>query len=341
MTKRELPKHVYRQRNGIYFQRRGWASRKFENEFGAPEFWKEYADILALKDRPRVITSRSFTTLIKSYRASPRYRNLKPRTGLDYDKHLDFFASIMGDRNPAKMQRKDVIRLRDANAEKAYFANYSLRILRVLMEHCVDLGWRDSNPARGVPELKTVKKEREPWPRDLLGDYRDACALGTRERLVMELCVGTGQRIGDVLEMRWSDIQDGGFVVRQNKTGKELWVPILPELQTALDAASRHSVFLLTNEQGTNRWSYRGASAAVRLVRDRIGALKYDIHSWRCNAACELVEAGCGDDLVASVTGQSPAMVLHYTKKVRQKIRAIQAQQKRSANSLSDAARTD
>jgi len=30
------------------------------------------------------------------------------------------------------------------------------------------------------------------------------------------------------------------------------------------------------------------------------------------------------------VTGQSPAMVLHYTKKVRQKARALQAQQKRT-----------
>jgi integrase len=144
------------------------------------------------------------------------------------------------------------------------------------------------------------------------------------------LVTRTGQRIGDVLEMRWSDIQDGGFAIRQNKTSKELWIPILPELQTALDAASRHSVFLLTNERGTNRWSYRGASQAVRLVRDRINALDYDIHSWRYNAACELVEAGCGDDLVASVTGQSPAMVQHYTKRVRQKIRATQAQQKRT-----------
>ena len=89
-------------------------------------------------------------------------------------------------------------------------------------------------------------------------------------------------------------------------------------------------MFILTNEQGTNRWSYRGASAAVRKVRKRIGALGCDIHSWRYNAACELVEAGRGDDLVASVTGQRPTMVLHYTKKVRQKVRAMQAQQKRS-----------
>ena len=55
MTKRELPKHVYRQRNGIYFQRRGWRSQKFDSEFGTPEFWKEYAGILSQKDQPRKI----------------------------------------------------------------------------------------------------------------------------------------------------------------------------------------------------------------------------------------------------------------------------------------------
>lgn len=330
MTKRELPKHVYRQRNGLYFQRRGWPSQKFQHEFGTAEFWKEYSDILSGERLTNRVEVRNFAALIASYRKSPRYKKLKPRTALDYDKYLDFFISIMGTASPVAMKRKDVIRLRDSNADKAYFANYSLRVLRVLMEHCVDLGWSEANPAKGVQEFKTEKPEREPWPSELLARYRSECALGTRERLVMELCVGTGQRIGDVLEMRWSNIQDGAFVIRQNKTGKELWLPILPELQAALSAASRHSVYILTNERGTNRWSYRGASQAVRNVREQIGALDYDIHSWRYNAACELVEAGCSDDLVAAVTGQSPAMVLHYTKKVRQRLRATQAQQMRT-----------
>jgi integrase len=332
MAKRELPKHVYQQKNGLYFQRRSWPTRKFQTEFGTPDFWQEYANILSGDAKPTTprVSMRSFSALIANYHRSPRYKKLKPRTALDYDKYLNFFKTVMGDANPSKIQRKDVIRLRDTNADKVYFANYSLRVLRVLLEHAVDLGWRDTNPAKGVSELKTDKKERAPWPRQYLDAYRHACPLGTRERLVMELCIGTGQRIGDVLEMRWSDIQDGAVFVRQNKTKKELWVPILPELQTALNAASRCSLFIVTNERGTNRWSYRGASHAVRKVRDAIGALDYDIHSWRYNAACELLEAGCEDDLIAAVTGQSPAMLLHYTKKVRQKIRAVQAQQKRT-----------
>ena len=73
-------------------------------------------------------------------------------------------------------------------------------------------------------------------------------------------------------------------------------------------------------------WRVTGREERQRTDR----GLDYDIHSWRYNAACELLEAGCSDDLIAAVTGQSPAMVLHYTKKVRKRLRAIQAQQKRT-----------
>ncbi|MDG1407410.1 MAG: hypothetical protein P8Q50_06155 [Octadecabacter sp.] len=104
----------------------------------------------------------------------------------------------------------------------------------------------------------------------------------------------------------------------------------MPELQSTLDQRLRHSVYLLANAKGTNKWSYGGASQAVRKVREVIGELGFDIHSRRYNAACELVEAGFGDDLLASVTGQSPAMVRQYTKCVRQKVRALEAQQKRT-----------
>ncbi len=66
--------------------------------------------------------------------------------------------------------------------QQRLFANQDvplLRVLRVLMEHCDDLGWRDSNAARGVSELKTEKTQRDPWPRELLEVYSDTCPLGS------------------------------------------------------------------------------------------------------------------------------------------------------------------
>lgn len=268
---------------------------------------------------------RSFSALIRSYHKSPRYHKLKPRTALDYDKYTAFIDERFGLLNPDNLQSKDVIRLKDQNFGKAYLANYAVKVIRILMEHCIDLGWRAGNPAKGVSLLKVDSSPRMPWPQPLIDGFRRAAQLGSRERLLMDLCLGTGQRIGDVLEMRWGDILDGGITVPQNKTGKQLWVPIMPALQEALDAASRQSLFMLTNRRTTNRWSYRGASQAIRKIRGDIGALDFDIHSWRYNAACELVEAGCNDDSVAAVTGQSPKMVVHYTQQMRQRVRALEA----------------
>ncbi|WP_299632018.1 tyrosine-type recombinase/integrase [uncultured Roseobacter sp.] len=328
MTKREFPRHIYRQRNGLYFQRRGWPSRKIENEFDTPDFWAEYAAILKGEQKAKVLR-RSFSALIRSYQKSPRYKNLKPRTALDYDKYTAFIGERFGPLNPTHLQRKDVIRLRDQNAGKPYFANYAVKVIRILMEHCIDLGWRADNPAQGVSLLKVQSDPRLPWPRALIKAFRKTAPFGTRERLLMELCLGTGQRIGDVLEMRWTDIEDGGISVKQSKTGKHLWVPIVPALQKALDSAPRRGIYILTNHRATNRWSYRGASQAIRNIREKIGAQGYDIHSWRYNAACELLEAGCSDDLIAAVTGQSPQMVMHYTQQIRQRVRAIEAQRRR------------
>ena len=44
----------------------------------------------------------------------------------------------------------------------------------------------------------------------------------------------TGQRQADVLRMAPCDIEDGGINVTQQKTGKELWVPLHADLSSAL-----------------------------------------------------------------------------------------------------------
>ena len=40
----------------------------------------------------------------------------------------------------------------------------------------------------------------------------------------------TGQRGSDVVRLGFTDIDEGGFALRQRKTGREVWCPIVPEL---------------------------------------------------------------------------------------------------------------
>ena len=77
------------------------------------------------------------------------------------------------------------------------------------MNRCHSHQWRHSpfpppfgqtaasvNPAKGVQLLKSKAKPREAWPAELIQKFRETATR--RELLLFELCVGTGQRIGDV-----------------------------------------------------------------------------------------------------------------------------------------------
>jgi len=141
--------------------------------------------------------------------------------------------------------------------------------------------------------------------------------------------LGTGQRIGDVRKMRWSDIEEGGINVRQGKTGKDLWIPFTSQLATVLDRTPRTGLFILS-QPDSQPVSYRAAAFAVMKVRKEIGAEEYDIHALRHTTASELAALGLSDDLIMAVTGHtSRASVVRYAGAARQKARAQVAQDAR------------
>lgn len=325
--RRGLPPHIYDKKGVLYFQRRGWPTTRIKSAPGTAEFALEYAALLNGARLPPIPAGRTFSALVADYERSHRYRKLAPRTARDYDRVLVWARDKFGPLPVDRMQRKDVIRARDANAATLRFANYIIQVLRILFEHAHDIGWVDTNPAKGVALLKSGNAPREPWPDDKIEAFR-AHASG-HTLLIFELCLGTGQRIGDVLRMRWSDIEGDGVHVVQGKTGARLWVPFTPRLRAVLSATPKIGVTLCAYGRG-RPMSYRAAAARIMEARKQIGAEAHDIHSLRYSAAAELARAGCSDELIAAVTGHATAaMVRKYSGPVLQKVRAIEAQERR------------
>lgn len=339
--KRNLPPYIYRRkRDGVLLFKRRIAGRlmevRLETQFpeGAPiPFALHQERERLLSDPMPVAPGQTFAAVIRHYEASHRYQGLKPRTRQDYDKRTAYFKDKFGGLDPRHIERRHVIAWRDAWAKKdgPHEANYRLRVMRLLLEHSVDMGLlkAGANPAKGVQEVQYDKREREPWPDTLVAAFRVRYDYGTRERTIFELCLGTGQRISDVLKMGWPDLDEGGINLSQGKTGKRLWVPLTAHLRAALDALPRTDLAFLPKAKGAGRLSYRMAAQAMRDARGEIGAEDYDTHGLRYTAAVELLKAGCSDELIASVTGQSIRMVEHYTRHVRQRMRATEAQKKR------------
>ena len=52
----------------------------------------------------------------------------------------------------------------------------------------------------------------------------DKDLFSPRALLICHLCIGTGQRIGDVLKMRWDHIKDDQIAIMQGKTDRCLTI---------------------------------------------------------------------------------------------------------------------
>lgn len=333
--KRHLPPFVYAQGRSRHLYcypkgKRGGRVRMHEKP-GTPEFFAEYTRIM--QSPLPVPAGKTWADLIDSYQRSSRFTALAPRTRKDYLKVLAYIESKWGKLDPRKLERHHVIKMQEANKDTVRFANYCVQVLSILCEHATDIGLMTKahqNPAKGVRSLKSDRPPRQPWPQDLIEAFRQEAPIGTRARLIFELCLGSGQRIADVLGLRWSDAGADGISLRQSKTGTSLFVPYTHHLRDVLSQAHRRHIYIVADRVG-RPITYRAAAHAIMQVRKRIGAEAYDIHALRHAAASELAEAGCTDEQIAAITGHaSTAMVRRYSGAARQKARAKEAQSRRT-----------
>ncbi|MGI9521408.1 MAG: tyrosine-type recombinase/integrase [Hyphomicrobiaceae bacterium] len=130
------------------------------------------------------------------------------------------------------------------------------------------------------------------------------------------MAVYTGQRKADLLALRWDALQDGLLNLRQNKTRKELAIPIHRDLMSVLDDIPRQAVTILTSSKKLP-WTESGFRATWRkhcpLPVKQSGLV---LHGLRKTAVVTLLDVGCTDIELAAINGQSIDMILHYAKRV-------------------------
>jgi len=199
-----------------------------------------------------------------------------------------------------------------------------------MLSWSVPRGWRQDNPCLLVPKLKGGEGY-EPWPWEMI----ELAQRHLKKELwhALTLALYTGQRLGDVLAMRWDCVIGNMILVVQEKTRKRLAIPIHQDLRAILEAMPKSAVTILSNSVGTP-WtrdgfqsSWHKAMSAPRGKRkaEHVWQLRpikeagLVFHGLRKSAVVFLLEAGCSDAEVSSITGQSRQMVEHYGKQVSQR----------------------
>jgi enterobacteria phage integrase len=302
--------------------RRGGRSRYLHGVPGSEEFMAQYHDFLAdakpASPAPRTGEG-SLGRLITEYYGSTAFRNLKPSSQKGYRYALEPLAKAHGHRLVRDMRADKVAKIiADIGAEHPGMANFTKSVLQMLMKYAVKAKWRPDNPVVGIDRFKSGTHHT--WTEGELKTFETHWPLGTRERLAYALLLHTIQRVGDVAKMKRADITDGELHVIQDKTGAELYLPILPELAQAMKAYPARGLTLIGTEDG--RPLTRPALSHV--MRDAIKAAglpaKCVSHGLRKSGMSRMAEAGFTEKQIAAWSGHKTLREIErYTKAADQK----------------------
>jgi integrase len=304
----------YRDRSGKirrYF-RRGVIRKPLPGEVGSPEFMAAYQALLGDKPEQTVKAAGSLGLLITEYYASREFRDLKQSSRQIYRYTLEPLARAHGHRTALITHKQASKLIADIGEDKPGMANLTKSVLQKLFKFSVRAGWRDDNPIIGIDRFKGGTHHT--WTEGELRTFEARWPLGTRQRLAYALLLYTGQRVGDVAKMVRSDIIDGELHVIQDKTGAELHLPIVPELDRAMRAFPANGMSLIGAPNG-RPMTRAGLSG---LMRDAIGEAglpaKCVPHGLRKAAMRRLAEDGKTGKQIAAVSGhKSLREVERYT----------------------------
>lgn len=271
----------------------------------SPEFMKAHA--AAIERRVENGASKTvpgtLDALIVSYYRSSDFLGLRPITKSTYRNVIERLRREHGDKPVALLGREHIKRIMATFSDRPGAANQWLKMLRVLMRHAVDMGFRKDNPTLGIRRMKTEAGGYRTWTEAEISTFYGKFDVGTRERLAFDLLLYTGQRRGDVVRMGRQHVRDGLLVIRQQKTGTEVVIPIAADLRQSLDRLpSDQLVFLMTGPgkpftaAGFTNW-FRDAVTAAGLP------VGLSAHGLRKAACRRLAEAGCSAPQLMSISG--------------------------------------
>lgn len=283
--------------------------------FGSIGFYDSYAAMKAARTK-REVVEYTVADLCNDYEKSQAFNDLKPNSQRVYRASLKKVIDHLGDYPVNDLTSDDVQGILDNDIDTAGKHNNFLAVVGVIYTWARSpRGGRKTTlkPTEGIAKRKTG--EHQPWPDEILD--AGIAAEDDDIRLAVRLLYFTGQRIGDVLQMRWSDVRDGMVEIVQEKTGKRVWIPLLDELREELDRTPKRGLTIIANARG-NRRSDEQVRAELQAFTAALG-VKTVPHGLRKNAVNALLEAGCTVAETASITGQSYKVVEHYAKQINQR----------------------
>jgi integrase len=172
-------------------------------------------------------------------------------------------------------------------------ANRMLSVLKRIFTKGVILGACDFNPSAGVARFTEAKRKRYITDSEYSLIYAQANPV---IKIVMEICYLTGQRIGDVLNIKRSDITEEGISFIQQKTTARLTVAMTEDLADVIRKAKLlrnvPCAWLIHPKGKASPYSYSAIKGAYQRAVKASGVQDATLHDLRAKSLTDLKKAG-------------------------------------------------
>lgn len=243
--------------------------------------------------------------IVAAFRKSPGFRSLRPNTRRSYEQAMDKILAEF-ETTPASWidkrgARGMFLQWRDEMASHPAAADQTLMVLRSILSWALDRELVTVNPLLRYKRLNKSSRRDVVWSAEQMAVVMDKFP----KRLVeaFRLALLTGQRQGDLLKLRWSQIGQT-IQIEQEKTGARVAIPVQGELASLLASLDRKSVYVLTNSQG-RPWTSNGFASAWYHACKKHGITGVHYHDLRGTAVCRWYSEGWSLSDIAAMTGHS------------------------------------
>ncbi len=332
MPKRKLPHLNYeRDRHGTrryYVRIRHGRRIAIAGEYGTAEFMENYRAALAGAPQPSARQPRgTMNWLAAKWRESSDWSETSMATRRQRENILKHVLDKIGSHDCGDISKADIRQGKENRKATPAAANNFLKTMRALFRWAVSEEILPDNPAEGVPLFPKRKGHvgYVPWTIDDVEAYRDAYLLGTRERLALEIAINTGLRRGDIARLGRQHLRNGVIEIRTEKTGVQLFIPLLPKLQEAIEAGPVGDLVFLAGKRGGRPMRKESLGTLFRTWAKDAGVTKR-LHGLRKLCATIIADDGASElelqALFGWLTNNQSAV---YTKDANNKRLALRA----------------
>ena len=275
----------------------------------------------AVRDAPKLVKG-TVRQLIETYRGQPEYIRIRPATRRLYERAFKIMEEKIGHRAADSIARSDIRDLRNEISHTPAGANQLVGTAKVVFR----FAYREDLIPKPI-DMTGLKMKVGKWgtwqPQDI-----EKFLAADHPRFVLLaflLALYTGQRLTDVMNMTWGqvDLEQGLIRLTQSKTGKALWLPMHTVLKDTLREAKKDtsSIYIVHGLGGQPIKPELFSGHYFQDAKGRAGLGKgLPFHGLRKTAGIMLAEAGATPFEIMGVLGHATLeMVTLYTAEADQK----------------------